>query len=182
MLKLEIVDMSESSYEASVTKEAEQNVAETFVPRFVKVFNECKSYSIDTKVKNVAKEGLRKIVYHGAPESEAGALPSLKKVTFAESGPFREQWQPQFGPMEINTRQSKLCKGLSIKEVQSDGPRKKLVRTNTDSTIMVPKLKVLKIQELEDPYQINESQESLDYSETSSTHIEGLLGTGLVFK
>ena len=53
MLKLEVVDMNESTNEASVAEEAEPNVAVTFVPRFVRVFNECESYSIDTKMKNV---------------------------------------------------------------------------------------------------------------------------------
>ena len=83
--------------------------------------------------------------------------------------------------MGIKIRQSKLCKGLSIKECHADGPRKKLVRTNTDSTIMVPKLKVLKIQEIEDPYRMTESEESLDYNESSSDQIKVRLGRVLIF-
>ena len=113
-----------------------ENDGEEFVQRFVKVFNESKTYETRSQEPYTQNRD-----FYQNRMMNAVTMPPLKeeaKMTTLQYQPFREQKKLWREGVTMSIDQS-TCKGKSMGMSHKNDSKKKIVRTNTDSEILIPK-------------------------------------------
>ena len=163
-----------SEYNDKTPRKVEQSSeteGEEFVPRFVKVFNESKTYGprfqeADTQEIDSYRNILMNEVVMPPPNAET-------KMTTLQYQPFSEQKKSWREGIAMSIDKSMLCHRTSMGMAHRNVSRKKIVRTNTDSEILIPK-----IEETEDPFQIPPLEEIPDHSRMSIDKLKERLQEG----
>ena len=167
--------MSEYNSETSSRNidNSDESEGEEFVPRFVKIFNESKSY--DNRRKETVTTG--RDSYQEKESNKFLMPPSEAKVRASnlQNPPFRQQrksWSEgtcSEGIEEISMDRPSLRKQASM--THKHDLRKTIVRTNTDSEILIPK-------EREDSFETPLLQEMPGQSEISIRELKERLQQG----
>ena len=111
-----------------------------FVPRFVKVFNESKTFQAGIPETNEENKNTSQKQLAGAKR-----MLSVKEnisVTTSQSKPFEDYRRRSFkDESSFSKEKSALCKIPAMHiSLDTNERRKKIVRTNTDSEIIIPKV------------------------------------------
>ena len=163
-----------SEYKNKTQRKVEQsseNEGEEFVPRFVKVFNQSKTYGPTFQGRNTQSiDSYRTRVMNEVimPPSKAEI-----KMTTLQYQPVKEQKKSWREGIAMSIDKSTLCDRPSMRMSHNNDSRKKIVRTNTDSEILIPK-----VEETEDPFQSPPLDEIPDHGDFSIVKLKGQLPEG----
>ena len=153
--------------------ECEEGSEKEFIPRFVKVFNECKVYE-----ERIAKTSQQQNENRYRQKMKSEIRMSSPKEVVKITSPYNYQLsKEQKGSWRdgaaISVDQSAFCKRKAIQMTLDNDRRKKIVRTNTDSEILIPK-----IRKTENPYQTTIHEEMSSCDEGSIENLKECLKEG----
>jgi hypothetical protein len=126
--------------EKSARKDEKDNVCdeEDFVPRFVKVFNESKVY--DTRTSEIGEQNKDTSRKKTTNKTSMTSLKHDVKMTTSPLLSYEEHRRCAFKDgAAFSIDKSALCKSMQMSH-NANERRKKIVRTNTDSEIIIPKV------------------------------------------
>lgn len=143
---------------SKIEDHSDQNDGNEFVPRFVKVFNESKMHeprlpeltsaqSVDLYQKRMTDNSIMKT----SPKHRDVKTTSQP---YLEEKPLDEQRKSWKDGTSFSIDKSAFCKRTAMQMSLDSERRKKIVRTNTDSEILIPK-----VAETEDPFEPSSIEE-----------------------